>query len=1265
MKTLYFLTAVVTLCVLPNLSAALPLTPDSAVYEIAFVFPPSGLSCGALNVSDCLELSAVALGSRANVTKRFSFPANEPNFRRVQSSLASMSSPGAQFPPFPEEIVITLRPSDTTTAGSNPVLPFGFPFIGIRSSFATPEFRAGWALWMQEIAHHPNGSFPPKYANASVRAAASTGHGIFVNGYVHVPRLILYDVSDESGAQTEANIRAAVLELAAHNVTMFISPPKSGLTEVAALAASEAGVMMVGTTASSLSLFQCMDLADSNCERKTLGMRRFQRFLGMSYPADAASGSRVSAVVSASTSAIGGSAKSIVLIIEDNTFGKNCADGVRTTASAMGLSIELELVLPPEPSTVLTTAAFREALAWRSPNASNASPGSASSSAADRAARGADIFSLCTNSKDICPTALNLIASDQIAPQSLGIPAGCVSDEVKLVSSGTVNATSFEYLFGAANWHRDARGSSFVSSPDSTIPLWTPSSPSQTSAEVFGARFDADFGANPGDFEARAVAALVALQHALTTVSTTDLDEVELALFALDEPSFFGKIAFRKNGMRDGEPLVTQFAQGVSRVVAPLLSASTQAIFPAPPMIVRPCLRHDPPFCGANGECSWSTGRCICASGWMGERCHEKDPGFQFPWWGYLLLVLGVTACCVTFGVLFKRWRDSQKQYANLFSAQSLAEKTAEAIVEMRLEDLDYLKEAGEGDRLTGAFLRIIANLRAYRPFIPQHLLARKSQDADTETDDERSGMRSGSARVRGLARRSQASRTSRGSSKSRDKSQGSAATAQHAGAHNRFHSLGLHALRATVVSVTAGGLPGHGCVDADTDRPFSRVPSMLPSKKDGSLTDHDITKKPISVLPPIRKASRRGAQPSATSPSREGPEYVMSGAAPGEVVTVADRASFLVNLCETAARNTNGTLTISPSGHVFVVYLAGTCARREQRATEFAALVLAAAAGPAHRYLGVSVGIVSATERCGNVGSDRTRAFVLGGGSIDRAIAFARLARASGVGCLMDEETAGPLMRVHVVARAAIVRTPVVGVGKVTAPFLRRPGMELGADLSAADVLSAARHYKTNSINVPIGPSAGAAAALGVSVVFELVAVDQRHGHEWMYELEGDGASLSVAANRALTEYFRAAAVSCIYTAVASHCPPDNTPRPGPPLQESSSAAAACRAAAESVYVLPATIDAAESQYDLTWAHAMAAGQPPPPFVTFDVTLAMTPLYASALFGSSRGDSLHNVVPSPGRGGSVGVRSIVSGGVYGCSDADELVAASVESVTE
>eukprot|EP01013_Petalomonas_cantuscygni_P037352 TRINITY_DN68162_c0_g1_i1.p1 TRINITY_DN68162_c0_g1~~TRINITY_DN68162_c0_g1_i1.p1 ORF type:complete len:1344 (+),score=258.08 TRINITY_DN68162_c0_g1_i1:35-4033(+) len=1292
-------------------SATLPSTP--AYYELGFISAPSTLNCSSLGVIPCEDLLPVptdpSYAGHPNVTRRVTFPATEDNWKTATAAAAALD-PSADPPIFPREVVITLRPQGTTNtaarsgiaATANAPLLIGSPWVGSQHNFAfiSGPYRTAWALWMREVGNAPGGAFVPATANSSVRTVAASQHGILVDGVVRVPRLVLEDCGSPIIPVMLGNVRAAVQRLALAGTALFLGPPTSLLTEAAAEETVKVGALLIGNAASASSLFNCLSPTLSGCADKTLGMRRFPGFVSVTYFAESLAQTSVSAVISASSSGTGNvqRAEKISLIQEDNTFGDACAGGVREAALRLGCEVSVDVRIAPTPNASMLTDVWRRILTWRNTTGTSVVPDIADDALVAGAVldpQAVDAIALCVTDQPSCGVVLDAV-TDGAVPRAVVLGESCGS-----VVPETHPGVPYVY-FGLA-WHGDARGSAYSVSVNDTIPLWPSEGAASPSSMVWSNAFEAETGAPVTDVVTRALAGLLVFHHALTVTgvdpsSAGGAAVVEAAIFAMDTPSVSGTLSFHKLGTLDGGGLAVQASPtGKRSVVAPLYEAASLPIYPAPPLLARLCLRADPPQC-VHGSCSLTTGDCVCSSGWGGDRCDEEDAPFEFPWWAYVVIALVVAAAVVCFAVIAWRYYQQRRQFEDLFSAQVLAERTAEAIVDMRLEDLDYLFEGtshgrkkaqgpgalrggkvgdaeeeagdremeeedtadqkmlgavdaagrrrGKADRLTAAFQNIVLNLRAYRPFIPQHLLVRESADdndddiagGDVSARDDLSASTGtnialpdrplANSRRRHGPRGGSASGSVSSAGGRSDRTGGTRHV--HTGRVGRFDAVGLQSTRATIVVLITGG---------SRPRPFDTVIDAVGD-----------------VPTPLRRHGSRGSSHGGTPRSRS--SSIGRGASP-RVRSYPDPVSRLVSISEAAATATNGTLTITSTGEVVVSYLAGICARREQRAAEFVSKVLANAASNRGGGSCVAAGIVSAIEQCGNVGTGHARAFVLGGGLIARATALASLAQSMGVGCLMNEDTVAPLLRVSVMARAAVLSSGVaaahsmrfgtmmsVGAGSATVA----PAMECAADAHAGEtilrrlvppvIMAADADDKTPVVLTPLGAVGQsmpnitlfphcpkdlvvAPNATGCDLAFELVAVDERRDHEWMYEI-GDAKSTAASeANEAIAALLRTGAVLALARGAASTLSNSDTastegtaggPRAARPYEE------AFRTAAARVGALPPSVAVVERPYSLAWAHELSRGPPPPPFVALSAALPVGPRVASILFGAGSG---------------------------------------------
>eukprot|EP01062_Namystynia_karyoxenos_P083004 TRINITY_DN945_c0_g1_i1.p1 TRINITY_DN945_c0_g1~~TRINITY_DN945_c0_g1_i1.p1 ORF type:complete len:1377 (+),score=275.35 TRINITY_DN945_c0_g1_i1:103-4233(+) len=114
------------------------------------------------------------------------------------------------------------------------------------------------------------------------------------------------------------------------------------------------------------------------------------------------------------------------------------------------------------------------------------------------------------------------------------------------------------------------------------------------------------------------------------------------------------------------------------------------------------------------------------------EHTDEED---VLPLW--LILVLsgvGAVLIGIVLFMLHKNFRDA-KNIKRLRSSNAIAERSAVAIAEMRLEEMDYLWEIEHPNRLQRAFMAIVSSLKEYRRYLPQSCLPTVADDDDDEDD--------------------------------------------------------------------------------------------------------------------------------------------------------------------------------------------------------------------------------------------------------------------------------------------------------------------------------------------------------------------------------------------------------------------------------------------------------------------------------------------------------------------------------------------------
>ena len=83
---------------------------------------------------------------------------------------------------------------------------------------------------------------------------------------------------------------------------------------------------------------------------------------------------------------------------------------------------------------------------------------------------------------------------------------------------------------------------------------------------------------------------------------------------------------------------------------------------------------------------------------------------------------IGGLAACVMLGLAY-RYRTVSKQADKIYSDQAIAEQIAESVQDMRLEELDYLGDLTNPNKMQRIFINITETLKEYRSYIPKSVL--------------------------------------------------------------------------------------------------------------------------------------------------------------------------------------------------------------------------------------------------------------------------------------------------------------------------------------------------------------------------------------------------------------------------------------------------------------------------------------------------------------------------------------------------------------
>eukprot|EP01060_Flectonema_neradi_P017960 TRINITY_DN2478_c0_g1_i8.p1 TRINITY_DN2478_c0_g1~~TRINITY_DN2478_c0_g1_i8.p1 ORF type:complete len:1269 (+),score=245.38 TRINITY_DN2478_c0_g1_i8:55-3861(+) len=121
----------------------------------------------------------------------------------------------------------------------------------------------------------------------------------------------------------------------------------------------------------------------------------------------------------------------------------------------------------------------------------------------------------------------------------------------------------------------------------------------------------------------------------------------------------------------------------------------------------------------------------------------------SFPFW-----VFGIIGAVIVLagGIGFWFSTKQQRKMAALYNNNRVAEECAEAIAFMRLEEVSYLSQLPNPNKIQTAFLKIIQTLEEYKNYMPSSLLV-ESESSSTETDEVKSKPSGQGSTIRGSER--------------------------------------------------------------------------------------------------------------------------------------------------------------------------------------------------------------------------------------------------------------------------------------------------------------------------------------------------------------------------------------------------------------------------------------------------------------------------------------------------------------------------------
>ena len=407
--------------------------------------------------------------------------------------------------------------------------------------------------------------------------------GIVVKGVAHDVELIFVDVgSDATPNRTNATFADFALAVKYGNIDFSFAPYSSGLTPVAAMIAHRLKPRMVimSTGAASDEVFTCDTTLAFPCTAAY--RRRFPRLWGL-LPS-----SRVYFSTLAVLSRLK-SAKSLAVFYENTSLARSACLSV--VDQVRNLDVK---VVAKELITNLTTPTAERIL-----NTIKALQ--------------VDLTLICAY--DAFCAVFNKASKDMgFVPPGIG-QTPCVVNEPYIVTPST--------------WEPIVTGSDFTPSAASIVRAFLqPPGSNMTAAMLFNQSFFNRTNRTATYQAAMAFAGAVAFQSAIFMADSLDPDAVNAAMAAVSETSVSGKISFDTHGRTQADMLSVQVDKNRNRqIIAPLVAASMEFVFPAPTFPKRACV--DGNKCG-HGVCQ-DDGGCLCEAGWAAPTCVQPVPAPESP----------------------------------------------------------------------------------------------------------------------------------------------------------------------------------------------------------------------------------------------------------------------------------------------------------------------------------------------------------------------------------------------------------------------------------------------------------------------------------------------------------------------------------------------------------------------------------------------------------------------------------------------------------
>eukprot|EP01062_Namystynia_karyoxenos_P028072 TRINITY_DN21347_c0_g1_i1.p1 TRINITY_DN21347_c0_g1~~TRINITY_DN21347_c0_g1_i1.p1 ORF type:complete len:1095 (+),score=182.74 TRINITY_DN21347_c0_g1_i1:94-3378(+) len=188
------------------------------------------------------------------------------------------------------------------------------------------------------------------------------------------------------------------------------------------------------------------------------------------------------------------------------------------------------------------------------------------------------------------------------------------------------------------------------------------------------------------------------------------------------------------------QELMMEYIEDTGGIITPPNTASIVFVGDDRPSLALPWLPAD--ACGDNQRHLPEWGDCVpCPAGMLQDRldpttCYYPPSAEDSVLWLWVLIGVGALFLLIVPPVVWKytaNWRKIRR----LHSKEVIAVSCAESIAQMRFDEVAYIREIPNPDRIQKAFVDIIDALIKYRAFMPQVLLVEAGDDGDVLSEDE------------------------------------------------------------------------------------------------------------------------------------------------------------------------------------------------------------------------------------------------------------------------------------------------------------------------------------------------------------------------------------------------------------------------------------------------------------------------------------------------------------------------------------------------